>query len=84
MAFAIGEARTSGFLLSNLAPVGPNRFCVVITFATKQLYPKFLLDWWGPFTSRLKSSFFTRRAPRIRAGGSLLRRPVKSDRNTSM
>lgn len=70
-------------LLGKLAPVGPNGFRIVIACATKQLHSKFLLDLGGPVASRLKPSFFTSRAPGIRAGISVFRRPVKPNWNSS-
>jgi hypothetical protein len=76
--------RSSEVLLGNLAPVGPNGFGVVVARAAKQLDLKLLLNFGSPVVaSRLKPEPFTGRAPCIRTGVSLLRRPEKPNWNAS-
>jgi hypothetical protein len=58
--------RTRICSLRNLAPMGPNAFRLVVAGTTKQLNSELLFDFGCPVASRLNSSLFTIRTPRIR------------------
>jgi|HubBroStandDraft_2_1064218.scaffolds.fasta_scaffold37085_5 hypothetical protein len=76
--------RRDGALLSNLAPVRPDGFCVVIARAAEQLDSELLLNFRSPVVaSRFKPKAFAARTPCIRATVSLLRRPEKPNWNAS-